>query len=174
MTRPSPAASATALDEERHRRGDGHEVARARERERLIELRAHPAPVALRQAQELAQEERQADGRHQHLLAASMAERNEDRPRRGEAPARRDRGREREGRGQERGGRPADHRQGRDRRRIAAGRGHFAEGEIDPPDQAVDQRIGRRQEPIDRRQRQPVERHLQSIGERMGHDGEAR
>ena len=139
-------------DDKRHRRGHGDKIARARKRERLIELRAHPArPVALRQPQQLPQEEREAHGRHQRLLAAGMAQRNEHRTRRSEPPARCDGGRQHEGGDQQRGGGPADHGERRHRRRVAARRGDFAEGEIDPSDQAVDQRIGRRQQRVDRR-----------------------
>ena len=92
--------------QERHRRDDGHEIAAARQRERLIELRAHPAPVALREAQELAQEERQPHRCDQHLLATGVAQRNKNCARRSEAHAG-DRGGKREGRGQEgAGGQP--------------------------------------------------------------------
>ena len=73
-TRHETGGERDGADDERHRRRDGHKVARARKRERLVELRAHPArPVALRETQELAQEKRQAHGRHQHLLAPSLA-----------------------------------------------------------------------------------------------------
>ena len=80
-----------------------------------------------------------------------------------------DGGREREGRRQQRSRGKAGERQRRHRRRIAAGGGELAEGEIDPPDQPVDQRIGRRQQSVDRRQRQAVERHLKPIGEASRH-----
>ena len=172
-TRSETGGEREGADDKGHRRGDGHKVARARKCEWLVELRAHPArPIALRQAQELAQENRQAHGRHQHLLTPSLAQRNEHHPRRCEPPGGGDRGREHESRDQQGGGRPAEHGERRDRRRIAAGGGDFAEGEIDASDQGIDQRIGRRQERIDRRQRQPIQRHLQSIGERVRHDGQ--
>ena len=47
--------------------------------------------------------------------------------------------------------RQARQRQRRHRAAIAARRGQFAEGEVDPPDQAVDQRIGGGEQGVDRR-----------------------
>ena len=125
---------------------------RARERERLVEQRAHPArrsPCARRRSS------RRNSARPTVATSTcwprAWRSGMKTRPRRGEAPDRRDRGGEREGGGQQGGGRRADHGQRRDRRRVAAGRGQFAEGEIDPPDQAVDQRIGGREQRVDRR-----------------------
>ena len=86
--------------------------------------------------------------------------------------SRRDRGGQQESRRQQGGRRPADHGQRGDRRRIAARRGQLAESEIDAPDQAIDQRVGRRHQRVDRRQRQSVQRHLQPVSERTRQDGE--
>ena len=127
---------------------------------------SHPArPVALGDSHELLQEEGQPDGRHQRLLALGVTQRNEDTSGGGEAPAGSDESRQREGGRQQGGGGEACKRQRGHRRRVAAGGCELAEGEVDPPDQAIDQRIGRGQQGIDCRQRQSVERHLQRVGD---------
>jgi hypothetical protein len=69
------------------------------------------------------------------------------------------------------GGWPTEHGDRGDRRRIAARGSDFAKGEIDASDQGVDERIGRCEQRIDRGQRQPTERHLQTIGDCMRHNG---
>ena len=53
-------------------------------------------------------------------------------------------------------------------RGIAAGGGKFAEGEVDPPDEPIDQRIGRREQRVDRGERQAVDRLLQAVNQRHG------
>ena len=79
-------------------------------------------------------------------------------------PQRRRRAAERQRGGEDRRRRLAGGEQRAERRRIAAGGGEVAEGEVDAADEAVDQRIGGRQQRVDRRQRQAVERLLQRIG----------
>ena len=79
-------------------------------------------------------------------------------------PERRRRAAERQRGGEDRRRRLAGGEQRAERRRIATGGGEVAEGEVDAADEAVDQRIGCRQERVDRRQRQAVERLLHRIG----------
>ena len=161
-----PHSERDGAGDEGHRRRDGDEFAGPGERERLVQRGTHPAcPIALGEAQEFLKKERQTDRRHQRLLAPGVTQRNEDGARRGKAPARRHDCSKHEGRAEQWDWAKARKRERRHRRSISARGGELAEGEIDAPDQPVNERIGCRQKRVDRRQRQPVERHLKDVSD---------
>src|SRR5271163_2991337 len=141
------------------------EIAGPRDAERRVEDRAHPLEArALRQAKELLHEQREPDRRDQHDLAGGSVQRLKHPAARRHSPGRGDEdgGHQRKG---EKEGRGAAGEQTRAERGSIAARGRqFAEREIYAADKAIDQRIGRRQQRIDRRQRQSVDRLLQQIG----------
>ena len=126
------------------------------------------------EAQQFVQREREPDRGDQRDLSRRAVERLENPSARRDSPSRRDeRGRDQRGREHERG-RPSRRDPDPGRGGISARRREGAEGEIDPPDDPVNQRISRREQGVDRHHRQAVDRLLQDIGDPRRQVREAR
>ena len=123
--------------------------------------------------QALRQRDRQPDGGDQHGLAAPSAagaeQRGDQAARDGKAEAgggqASEKGCECQPEGQsECGGRGGHHAQ----RRIGTGHRDLAESQVDPAEQAIDEGIGRGQQPIERCRHQAVGHLLHAIGDDIG------